>query len=465
MAVAANQAPMTLRRLRYLAMLGPLALLAVVELARWGLAPLLSPWVTVLLVAAVALALLAVFYDQFFDRLQAVEERLQRQNTELLELHSAALVVTADLSLDTVLQTIVERARALLGTRYGAVSVIDEESRITAFLTSGISPEVREALGEPPRGHGILGEVLHEGQRLRLDDIAAHPRAAGFPPHHPVMRTLLAVPIVCRVPHRGNLYLSEKVQGGPFTADDEEVLARFASQAAVAIDNAYLYRQVRELGAARERLRIAHEMHDGLAQVLAYVNTKAQVVREYLRQGRTAEAQKHLDEFAEAARNIYGDVRQQILELRTAQPEEAGLARAITEYASGWSRQTGVELDLALESGIELPPEPGRQVLRIVQEALTNVRKHAGASRVRIELARGGGVLRLRVADDGVGFDLQAARAGGRFGLTTMEERAASIGASLKVAAAQGEGVELELRMPLIRGEQAKGAQDAIASG
>ena len=452
MAAGANESPSTLRRLRYLAMLGPLALLIVVELARWALEPLLSPWVTVLLVSAVALALLVVFYDQVFERLEAVERRLHRQNAELLALHSAALVVTADLSLDTVLQTVVDRARALLGTRYGAVAVIDEESRITAFLTSGISPETRAALGEPPRGHGVLGEVLHEGQHLRLDDLARHPRSVGFPPGHPVMRTLLAVPIVCRVPHRGNLYLSEKEEGGTFTADDEEVLVRFASQAAIAIDNAWLYRQVRELGAARERLRIAHEMHDGLAQVLAYVNTKAQVVREYLRQGRTAEAQKHLDEFAEAARNIYGDVRQQILELRSAQPEEAGLARAITDYATGWSRQTGVELDLALESGVELPAEPGRQLLRIMQEALTNVRKHAGASRVRIELARGGSELRLSVADDGVGFDPEADRASGRFGLKTMEERAASIGATLAVAAGRGEGVRLELKVPLTAG-------------
>ena len=452
MGAGANESPSTLRRLRYLAMLGPLALLIVVELARWALAPLLSPWVTVLLVSAVALALLVVFYDQVFERLEAVEQRLQRQNAELLALHSAALVVTADLSLDTVLQTVVDRARALLDTRYGAVSVIDEESRITAFLTSGISAETRAALGEPPRGHGVLGEVLHEGQRLRLDDIESHPRSVGFPEHHPVMRTLLAVPIVCRVPHRGNLYVSEKEGGGTFTADDEEVLVRFASQAAIAIDNAWLYRQVRELGAARERLRIAHEMHDGLAQVLAYVNTKAQVVREYLRQGRTAEAQKHLDEFAEAARDIYGDVRQQILELRSAQPEEAGLARAITEYATGWSRQTGVELDLALESGVELPTEPGRQLLRIMQEALTNVRKHAGASRVRIELARGGSELRLSVADDGVGFDPETDRASGRFGLKTMEERAASIGATLAVAAGRGEGVRLELKVPLTAG-------------
>src|SRR5687768_12126953 len=315
----------TVHRLRSIAIGGPLLLLVVVEAAQWLLRPLLSPWVARLVVFALALALLALFYDQVIGRLETLEQRLQRQNRELLELHAAALVVSADLSLDTVLQTIVDRARALLGTRYGAISVVDQSGGISSFVTSGIDEQLRLTIGDPPHGRGVLGVALHAGQRLRLDDISKDPRSVGFPAGHPPMLSLLAVPVVCRVPHRGNLYLSEKEDGGHFTAGDEEVLVRFADQAAVAIDNAYLYGQVRELGAARERLRIAHEMHDGLAQVLAYVNTKAQVVREYLRQGRTDEAQKHLDEFAEAARNLYGDVRQQILELRTSRPEESGL--------------------------------------------------------------------------------------------------------------------------------------------
>ncbi len=442
------------RRLRYLAVAGPLLLLAVVELAQWLLVPLLSPWVARLIVFTVALVLLAVFYDQVFARLAKIERRLQRQNRELLGLHAAALVVTADLSLDTVLQTIVDRARELLGTRYGAISVIDEAGGITSFVTSGIDEALRLTIGDPPHGRGVLGVALHEGQRLRLDDIAKDPRSVGFPPAHPPMHSLLAVPVVCRVPHRGNLYLSEKEDGSGFSADDEQVLARFADQAAIAIDNAYLYGQVRELGATRERLRIAHEMHDGLAQVLAYVNTKAQVVREYLRQGRTEEAQKHLDDFAEAARHLYGDVRQQILELRTTRPEESGLVAAIADYAKNWGQQTGVEVELSLPPAIELVADAHRQLLRILQEALANVRKHARASRVDVAVDYDGGALRLRVADDGAGFDPAAAPAsrGGRFGLKTMAERAASIGATLTVDSRPGEGTRVDVTLPRAAG-------------
>lgn len=455
-----------MRRLRLVAVAGPLVLLIVVEVAQWLLTPMLSFWAARLLVLAVALALLALFYDQVFRRLERLEQRLQRQNHELLELHAAALVVTADLSLETVLQTVVDRARALLGTRYGAISVVDQAGSITSFVTSGIDEELRLAIGDPPHGRGVLGVAIHEGQRLRIEDISHDPRSVGFPPAHPPMRSLLAVPVVCRVPHRGNLYLSEKEDGGRFTDDDEEVLVRFAEQAAVAIDNAYLYGQVRELGAARERLRIAHEMHDGLAQVLAYVNTKAQVVREYLRQGRTDEAQKHLDEFAEAARNLYGDVRQQILDLRTTRPEEGGLLTAIGDYVKGWGQQNGVGVEVRLPPALDLVAEAQLQLLRILQEALANVRKHARASRVQVVVENRADGLCFQVCDDGLGFeaDLAPTPRGGKFGLKTMSERAASIGATLSVVSSPGEGTRLELTLPRA-GSPRGGIADAPAPG
>jgi signal transduction histidine kinase len=456
----------TVRRLRLVAIGGPLLLLVAVEVTQWLLTPVLSPWVTHLLVFAVALAFLALFYDQVFRRLERLERRLQRQNRELLELHAAALVISADLSLDTVLQTIVDRARALLGTRYGAISVVEQSGGITSFITSGIDERLRQTIGEPPHGRGVLGVVIHEGQRLRLDDISRDPRSVGFPPGHPPMHSLLAVPVVCRVPHRGNLYLSEKEDGSGFTEDDEEVLVRFADAAAIAIDNAYLYGQVRELGAARERLRIAHEMHDGLAQVLAYVNTKAQVVREYLRQGRTVEAQKHLDEFAEAARNLYGDVRQQILELRTTRPEEGGLLAAIGDYVKGWGQQNGVEVDVRLPPAVEVVADAQRQLLRIVQEALANVRKHARARRVQVVVESRPDSLWLQVSDDGVGFDMESVPAtrGGRFGLKTMTERAAAIGATIVVASQPGEGTRVEVTLPRY-GSLPRETTDAATAG
>src|ERR1043165_5383129 len=169
-----------------------------------------------------------------------VHERVKRQNRELLALHGAALDVTSELALDIVLKKVVEQARALVGAKYGALSVVGEDGMIKSFITSGISDEARAAIGPPPVGHGVLGVVLREGQRLRLDSIQSHPRSVGFPANHPVMRTLVAVPIVCKSPFVGNLYLAEKDRKSVFTDDDEESLARFAVQAAIATNNAPL---------------------------------------------------------------------------------------------------------------------------------------------------------------------------------------------------------------------------------
>jgi signal transduction histidine kinase len=399
----------------------------------------------------VGLAAGATIYALAHRPVRRVQEALLRSNRELLALHGAGLLVAADLSLDSVLQTVADSARSLIGTRFGALSVVDEGGRVEAFRFSGLDEEVAARIGQPPRGRGLLGVVLREGQRLRLQDLQRDSRSAGFPPDHPPMRTLLAVPVLCRTPHRGNLYLSEKVDGSHFTAEDEETLVRFAHQAAVAIDNAFLHRQVQELAAARERIRIAHEMHDGLAQVLAYVNTKAQVVREYLRQGRLGDAEGHLEQLSEAAREVYGDVREQILELRTTTPGEAGLARSLTEYVEKWERQSGIQVDVALPETLQLSPEPELQLLRILQEALTNVRKHAHAERVRVALEQRTGEVRLLIADDGTGFDLYAdsPRQGPRFGLKTMQERAESIGGKLTLQSTPGAGTRVELRVPI----------------
>src|SRR4029078_1485510 len=144
-----------------------------------------------------------------------------------------------------------------------------------------------------------------------------------------VMHTLLAVPIQCRSPLLGNLYLSEKTNGDAFTARDEETLERFAVQAAIAIDNAHLHAQAADLAVAEERLRISHEMHDGLAQVLGYVNTKVQAADAYLKRWRSEEASGQLRELALAAREAYTKVREGIVGLRTLPGGDQGVAEAL----------------------------------------------------------------------------------------------------------------------------------------
>jgi two-component system, NarL family, sensor histidine kinase DevS len=154
----------------------------------------------------------------------------------------AGIALSSELSLDSVLQKIVEAAALLTGARYAALGVINEDRNgLERFVYTGLDEETRERIGDLPRGRGILGVLIQEARPLRLRDLSQDTRSVGFPEHHPEMRTFLGVPIALRGIAYGNLYLTEKEGGGDFTEDDEELVNLLASQAAVAVENARLY--------------------------------------------------------------------------------------------------------------------------------------------------------------------------------------------------------------------------------
>ena len=154
----------------------------------------------------------------------------------------AGIALNSELSLDALLQRLVETAAELTGARYAALGVIDRAGQsLERFFTAGIDEETRSAIGDVPSGRGILGVLIREARPLRLRDIAEDPRSVGFPRNHPPMRSFLGVPIVLRGVAYGNLYLTEKADGAEFSAADEELTQLLAAQAAVAIENARLY--------------------------------------------------------------------------------------------------------------------------------------------------------------------------------------------------------------------------------
>src|SRR6266540_1891405 len=165
-----------------------------------------------------------------------------RETDRLRTLLETGIAISSELSLDAVLERIVEAAAALTGARYGALGVIDRTGMaLERFITTGVDEQTRAAIGDPPRGRGILGVLIREARTLRLRDLQDDPRSVGFPPNHPEMHDFLGVPILLRGVAYGNLYLTEKRCGGEFTEEDEEVVTLLASQAAVAVENARLY--------------------------------------------------------------------------------------------------------------------------------------------------------------------------------------------------------------------------------
>jgi signal transduction histidine kinase len=166
----------------------------------------------------------------------------QTEHDRLRAVLDAAIAVSSELSLEAVLQRIVEAAASLTGAQYAALGVINPSRQgLERFVTTGIDEATRKAIGDLPRGRGILGVLIRDATPLRLEDLSADPRSVGFPANHPPMRSFLGVPILLRGVAYGNLYLTEKADGDAFTEEDQELVQLLAGQAAVAIENARLY--------------------------------------------------------------------------------------------------------------------------------------------------------------------------------------------------------------------------------
>jgi len=208
------------------------------------------------------------------------EEQLRR----LLEVGRA---LVAELDVEAVLRRILETARDLTGARYAALGILDSEKReLERFVFVGIDEETRRIIGPPPRGHGVLGELIRHPEPLRLRDVTQHPRSYGFPPGHPPMTTFLGVPITIRGEAYGNLYLTEKADGADFDERDEESALVLSEWAAIAIDNARLYEDVARRRADLERAVRRLEATATVARSVGFETDLERVLELIVKRGR-----------------------------------------------------------------------------------------------------------------------------------------------------------------------------------
>ncbi|MDP9299336.1 MAG: GAF domain-containing sensor histidine kinase [Actinomycetota bacterium] len=365
----------------------------------------------------------------------------------------AGMILASELSLDVVLLRIVELAVDLTGSRYGAVGVLTPDGgSIEEFITVGITPEERAAIGDPPIGHGLLGALIRDAKPLRIPDIAADPRSVGFPPHHPPMRSLLGAPIAGRGRVFGNIYLTDKHGAEAFDEEDERVLVILATQAAVAVENAQLYdemqraeRDLRRLEVLEERERIAKELHDGVIQSLFAVGMSLQGVAAM---SGDEEMSRRLEAAVEDVDHAIRDLRNYIFGLRPGILADRQLDQALKELASEFGARSGIVtvVEVDGEAASELASRAA-DVVQLVREALSNVGRHAHATTCRVSLRRGNqGSLILEVDDDGRGFDVARPLSG--MGLTNLRERVDALHGTFEVASPPGEGTTIRATFP-----------------
>jgi signal transduction histidine kinase len=362
----------------------------------------------------------------------------------------AVLAVASQLSVEEVLQRLVDRARELAGARYAALGIPDGAGGFSRFLVAGMSDELIRELGPLPRTHGMLGAMLDGPEPFRTDDIHTDPRFRGWwPAGHPDMRSFLGVPIVAAEEVIGAFYLTEKEGASEFDAADQELIELLAAHAAIAITNARLYERSQELSTLAERNRLALELHDAVSQKLFSLVLTAEAAGALLDDDEAA-ARAKLTRLQELAREALAELRSLIFELRPPDLASDGLGGALRKHVEVLRQLGDTEIELDLDGAGAGGREPARdqEILRIAQEAIQNALAHASADHVSVRLSESDGHLLLEVSDDGTGFEpANPALRSRHLGLTSMEERAQRLGAALEITSSPERGTTVRLEL------------------
>jgi signal transduction histidine kinase len=376
----------------------------------------------------------------------------------LEQLVGVGTLLTTELSLEGVLQRVVEVAATLVGAKYAAIGVLGPDGRmLESFTTFGLSEAEREALGPPPRGHGILGLVIREAQVIRLPDLTKHPDSYGFPPGHPPMRSFLGVPIMGRRGNFGDLYLTEKIGAAEFTEDDERVARLLAAQTAAAVENARLHEEsarlleeVQQLHRSRERFfaMVNHELRNALAATYGWAEM-------LVRRKDPAEVPRAAFEVLESAEQAVGLIND-LLDL--SRLDEDRLRPAIREVdpSSVTRRAIGrvtpaaqarsVTLEVEIAPAVTTCQTDANRLEQILVNLLGNAIRHTPEeTTVRVRIANRDGRVAFHVMDSGPGvpeselehvFDIYVTKAG-------EESRGAGLGLPLSRRLARLLGGEL----------------------
>jgi nitrate/nitrite-specific signal transduction histidine kinase len=362
---------------------------------------------------------------------------LRREEHERAALYAVALQLTGRAELREILDTITQHARELLGAE-----------RAVACLAN-------------PR---VDGESYDWTDRLALADdgstcLLAHPAAEGDIGRHnpacPIQHDGPQSIAMARPLHGADGFLGElcvvRRNGVAFTDRERELLAALADMAAIAVGTARLREAEQQFTIVAERDRIARELHDSIAQVLGVIHLRLRSLEAEVRDVAGLGAATEIADLAEIADEGYKDVREAILGLSESITSADGLEGALGEYLRKYARQTGIKTTLSCDEAARraLTPRGEVQLLRVVQEALTNVRKHARAHHAAVSLSEDEGAVTLTVVDDGSGFDpsrLKDALDHG-FGLASMRERVEQIGGTLEVHTAPGMGTRVVVQL------------------
>jgi len=342
------------------------------------------------------------------------------------------------------LERIADLARELIRARYAALGIPDGYGGLEFFMFSGIDPSMEQVIGHLPEGRGLLGTLMRDREPIRLLHIKDHPDSIGFPAHHPQMDSFLGVPIIAREHLFGILYLCDRLDGQPFSEEDQWLIETLAGYAALAIAGARLRETSQRLTQLEERERIGMELHDGIIQSLYAIGMQIELLRITVptRESDLLSVMHNLN-------TVIEDIRAYILNLKSSQDTAKSIRSCIDSvlgrlYISPTLRVT-IE---APDTPMPFSPTVSEAICQMVMEAISNVVRHAEATTLKIGVRQEHSAFVLTLTDDGRGFNLEQVGDTG-LGLHNIQRRAQLNGGSLEIVTAPGQGTRLTLTLPI----------------
>ncbi|MEO6122424.1 MAG: GAF domain-containing sensor histidine kinase [Ilumatobacteraceae bacterium] len=371
--------------------------------------------------------------------------------SDLLHLLDAVMAIGSEQTLADVLKRITKTAAALVDAKYAALGVFDDSGvRLAEFITVGLDDDDASQIGPGADGRGLLGLLIAEPTPIRLPDLHAHPDTCGFPVGHPPMTAFLGVPIRLRGVVYGNLYLTDKVSGGEFNEADQELAVGLAVAAGLAIENARLHEQARTAGLLEERERIARDLHDDVIQRLFATGLSLQAVAHMVTEPMIAERiARAVDDLDVTIRQV----RSTIFELHHPWVPAVSLRGDLLAICDESTQALGFRPTCDLEGPIDTAVDEATRghFLLCVRESLSNVARHANATKVSVHVTVFGNRLTLEVVDDGVGYRSRSDRQSS--GVANMRTRAEAIGGTFTIIGSVDRGTSVIWSVPVTAGK------------
>jgi signal transduction histidine kinase len=368
----------------------------------------------------------------------------------LIEARIAEMVETAEVlgragDLGDVLRWCAQRAKTVTQAEFAALGIFDDNGGLERFIYVGIDDAVARRLGHPPRGLGLLGTLARADRPLRLDDLTAHADSRGWPEGHPAMCAFLGVPIRAGGRTIGSIYMTRIRGAEPFTASDELAAALLALQAAGTVSGALAQERNGRLSLLEERVRIAHDLHDGTIQALYAIGLQLDAATAL---PASPEVTRVLANGVDQLNGVIRDMRSYIEMLEATQPAtQPELSRDLA-FAVRQIVPDGIDtvMNIAAAALQEIRAREAEDLLYIAREALSNAVRHGHASKIGVDLRQTATETSLTIQDNGTGFNPDAVRAG--LGTVTMRTRAERVGAQLAVISIPGMGTTVRVTFP-----------------